>query len=182
MKKKTNVLVGVCAGIAAYKTCELVRLLVKDEYSVKIVMTPDAANFVTPLTFQTLSGTGVYKDMFFDLESGVLKHISLSDWADICAVVPVTANTISKLAHGICDNLLTTVITALDKNKPVILAPAMNVNMWQNSIIQENVEKLKRYEKFTVLETLKGELACGVTGYGRMMEPSDIFKKIKSKL
>jgi len=178
MLKKKNVLVGVTGGIAAYKTCELVRLLIKNGFNVKVVMTPAGANFVTPLTFQTLSNNPVYMDMFTLLKDENVRHISLADWADIAVVAPLSANTLSKIARGICDNLLTTVICALPATKKLILAPAMNENMWKNPLIQENVKILQQVKNYKLLNIEYGELACGVTGAGRMAEPQDILKAV----
>jgi phosphopantothenoylcysteine decarboxylase/phosphopantothenate--cysteine ligase len=177
--KKQNVLIGVCAGIAAYKTCELVRLLVKAGHPVKVMMTESSAKFITPLTFQTLSANPVYTEMFSLLNEDNVQHISLAQWADVCLIAPATANTISKIAYGFCDNLLTTVVCALPENIPVILAPAMNSQMWNNPIIQENIKKLKSLKKYRIIEPGKGELACGAYGDGRMAEPEEIFKLFK---
>lgn len=175
-----NVLVGVCGGIAAYKACELVRLLKKDGFFVKVVMTEAATKFVTPLTFQTLSDNPVYWDMFAPREN--VEHIELTKWADLCVIVPLSANTLSKIALGICDNLLTTVVCALPNKIKVVLAPAMNENMWFNPLIQENIKKIKKVKKHVFLNPVKGELACGVYGEGRMVEPENILKKIKEIL
>jgi len=179
---KKNILVGVCAGIASYKTCELVRLLVKDGFNVRVIMTESSTKFVTPLVFQTLSNNPVYLDMFSYVKDEGVKHIEITEWLDILVVAPLTANTLSKIANGICDNLLTTVICALPKNKKIILAPAMNTNMWENPIIQENVEKLKKLKKYTLLNPGKGYLACGAYGEGRMPEPEEIYNKVKADL
>jgi len=178
---KKNILIGVCAGISSYKTCELIRLLIKDGFSVKVIMTESATKFVTPLVFQTLSANMVYLDMFAPAKEGI-KHIELTEWADICVVAPLTANTLSKIANGLCDNLLTTVICALPAAKKIILAPAMNTNMWKNPIIQENVDKLKKLKRYIFLNPGRGPLACGDYGEGRMPEPDEIYSKIKASL
>ncbi|MBN2484144.1 MAG: hypothetical protein JXD21_08100 [Candidatus Omnitrophica bacterium] len=197
--KKNNILIGVCGGIAAYKACELVRILKKEGYPVKVVMTDAATRFVTPLTFQTLSENPVYLDMWQfqkDEESTVashqspekkeekkrVQHISLSQWTDFCVIAPASANTLSKIAQGICDNLLTTVVCALDEKTKVVFAPAMNENMWKNPIIQQNVKKLTGLKKYEILDPGRGELACGVYGQGRMPEAKDIFNRIKKLL
>jgi phosphopantothenoylcysteine decarboxylase / phosphopantothenate---cysteine ligase len=177
---KKNILLGVCGGIAAYKSCELTRLLVKEGHDVKVVMTDAAARFVTPLTFQTLSNNPVYHDMFELLQEDSVRHIRLADWTDICVIAPLSAHTLSKIACGICDNLLTTVVCALGERTPVLLASAMNQEMWNNPIIQENTAKLKKLKKYVMLDPGKGELACGVYGEGRMPEPQEIFKRIES--
>jgi len=180
MKRANNVLLGVCGGIAAYKTCELVRLLVRGGFSVKVVMTEAAAKFVTPLTFQELSQNPVYLDMFALIKEENIQHISLTKWASLCVVAPLSANTLSKVANGICDNLLTTVLCALPQKTPVIFVPAMNENMWKNPLVLENREKLAKVKSYKILPPQKGELACGDYGEGRMPDPKDIFKKIKS--
>ena len=175
---KKNVLIGVCGGISSYKTAELVRLLVKDGFAVKIMMTLAAEKFVTPLVFQTLSKNSVYIDMFGLYEENT-QHIALADWAEVCVLAPLSANTLSKVSLGICDNLLTTVVCALPKSTKVLLAPAMNDNMWNNQIIKENVKKLKAMKKYIFLPGAEGELACGAYGQGRMAEARDISKHIK---
>lgn len=176
--KKKKVLIGICGGIAAYKVCELVRLLVKNGHSVKVMMTEAATKFVTPLTFQTLSQNPVYQDMFCLAKEEAVEHISLAQWADICVIAPTSANSLSKISQGICDNLLTTVVCALPKKTKVILAPAMNDCMWNNPIIKANISKLKKLKKYLILNPAKGELACGSYGQGRMVEAKEIYKKI----
>jgi len=178
---KKNILIGVTGGIAAYKIAELVRLLVKSKFNVKVMMTESATKFVTPLTFQTLSGSHAYKDMFA-LYGENVEHISLAEWADLCVLAPLSANTLSKVATGMCDNLLTTVVCALGSKVKVLCVPAMNVNMWKNPIIVENTKKLSKLKKYIVMQPDKGELACGVYGEGRMPEPAEIAKKIKTIL
>jgi len=189
--KNKNILVGVCGGIASYKTCELVRLLVKNGFSVKVMMTSAAAEFVTPLVFQELSQNPVYSDMFAPLERNFLtglalikeekvQHISLAQWADVCLIAPLSANTLSKIALGICDNLLTTVVCALPQKTRVVLAPAMNECMWKNPLIQGNSKKLKQLKRYIILDPRKGELACGIYGQGRMADTKEIYRKILS--
>ena len=185
--KNINILVGITGGISSYKSCELVRLFIKSGYSIKVMMTESATKFVSSLVFQELSQNPVYVDMF--QEKGVdpffIQHISLSRWADICLIAPTSANTLSKIACGICDNLLTTVVLALGENKKVLFVPAMNENMWKNPIIVDNVKKLKginlpagKAGKYFIMPPQKGELACGVYGEGRMPEPKDIYKLV----
>jgi len=183
-KKNLNILIGITGGIASYKSCVLVRLLIKGGYSVKVMMTEAATKFVSPLVFQELSQNPVYVDMFQEkgVDSFSLQHISLSRWAQFCVIAPLSANTLSKIAYGICDNLLTTVVLALGKGTKVLLAPAMNENMWKNPIIAENIKKLKKIKKYSLMPPQKGELVCGVYGEGRMSEPKDIYSKVISLL
>lgn len=171
MLENKNILIGITGGIAAYKICTLIRLYKKSGANVRVVLTPNALNFVTKLTLQTLSNNEVYVDNF-DVDNFKPEHISLCDEADIFVIAPATANTISKIANGICDNLLTT--TACAFNKPIFLAPAMNTNMWKNTFIQQNLEKLKNVGYHTV-NPGTGFLACGTTGEGRMAEVEDIY-------
>jgi len=181
-KNSKNILIGVCGGISAYKTCELVRLLVKDGFSVKVMMTESGTKFITPLVFQELSRNPVYLGMFELTKQEKIRHISLAQWADLCVLAPLSANSLSKIAQGICDNLLTTVVCALPENTKVILAPAMNECMWKNAIIQGNVKKLKQIKRYLLIPPQRGELACGVYGEGRMPEVIEIYRKIKSSL
>ena len=169
LSQKT-VLLGITGGIAAYKICELVRMYKKANANVKIVCTPNALNFVTKLTLQNLSKNNIAVDEF-DVKNYNPEHISLADEADIMVIAPATANTISKIATGVCDNLLTSIACAF--SKPVIIAPAMNCNMWENPIIQENLHKLH----YTILEPEKGYLACGYVGKGRLCKIEKIFDK-----
>src|SRR3989338_205206 len=117
-------------------------------------------------------------DMFTPVKEETIKHVSLAEWADFCVLAPLSANTLSKIALGICDNLLTTVVCALPQKTKVILVPAMNENMWRNPLIQENVKKLMALKKYLILPPAKGQLACGVYGEGRMPEVKEIYKKI----
>lgn len=168
-----TVLVGITGGIAAYKICDLIRLFKKQGANVKVVTTQNALNFVTKLTLQTLSQNLVFTEQF-EIENYKPEHISLADEADIFVIAPVSANTISKLATGICDNLLTSIACAF-KN-PIIIAPAMNCNMWENKIIQENLDKLKE-TGYQILEPEEGFLACGYNGAGRLCKIEKIFDK-----
>ena len=179
--KKKNILVGVCGGISAYKTCYLVRLFKKKGFNIRVMMTPAAQEFIKPLVFQALSGERAYTDMF-TLQEPDIEHISLAQWADLCVIAPASANTISKIAQGICDNLLTTVVCALESKTKVVFAAAMNVNMWQNPIIKENIRLLKKQKKYFFINPPKGELACGDYGEGRMAEPEQIYSFCKKIL
>ena len=172
MLKGKNILIGITGGIAAYKICTLIRLYRKAEANVRVVLTPNALNFVTKLTLQTLSNNEVYVENF-EIDGYKPEHIALTE-ADIFVIAPASANTISKLANGICDNLLLS--TACAFNKPFLIAPAMNTNMWNNPFVQENLGKLKS-AGYHILEPESGYLACGTSGVGRMREVEDIFDK-----
>lgn len=168
-----NVLIGITGGIAAYKICDLIRLFKKANANVKVIATQNALNFVTRLTLQTLSQNPVYVEQY-DVEDYKPEHISLADESDIFVIAPASANTISKLATGICDNLLTSVACAF-KN-PIVIAPAMNCNMWDNPVIQENLSKLETVG-YVVLQPEEGFLACGYNGNGRLCEIGKIYDK-----
>ncbi len=174
---KGKVILGVCGGISCYKSVELVRLLRKSGMDVRVVMTPAATEFIRPLLFEEISSNRVYVDMFVPREE--IAHISLSGWADICVIAPLSANTLSKISSGICDNLLTTLVCALPLSVKIVCAPAMNENMWKNPIIQKNVRYLKKDKRFIFLGPEKGKLACGDVGEGRMVEPETILRNLK---
>lgn len=173
-----TILIGITGGIAAYKICELIRLYKKNGYKVKVIATPNAFNFVTELTLATLSQNEVYSDNF-DIKEYKPEHISLCDEGDILVIAPASANTISKIANGICDNLLTSIVCAFDK--PILIAPAMNTNMWNNPLIQENIEKLKNYN-YEIIEPETGYLACGTNGNGRLANIENIYSNTIEKL
>ncbi|MBK5263479.1 MAG: phosphopantothenoylcysteine decarboxylase, partial [Peptostreptococcaceae bacterium] len=137
-----NILLGVTGSIAAYKAADLANQMTKIGYNVEVIMTESAVKFITPLTLQALTKNKVYTDMFDEITPEEIKHISLAKKADVFIIAPATANIIGKIANGIADDFLSTVILAL-KDKPVFLAPAMNTNMYENPIVQENIEKLK---------------------------------------
>ncbi len=169
MKK---VILGVTGGIATYKAAELARIFVRSGVEVQAVMTPAAAEFVAPLTFQTLTERPAYIEMYTDRSSEKIRHIDLLGEADALVIAPATANTIGKMAGGFADNLLTTLYLAADC--PVVVVPSMNVNMFKHPAVRENIEKLRRHGCM-VMNPDEGELACGVYGSGRMPEPMDIF-------
>ena len=176
MSKEIKILLGVTGGIAAYKAAEITRLLVKQKYQVKVVMTRTAEDFITPLTFETLTGEKVYQYNTVDKESPML-HINLARWADIILVAPTTAEFIAKVTHGRADDMLTTTCLAYDKK--IILAPSMNKNMWANKATQENCKILKeRGVMFSGPEY--GSQACGDIGSGRMKEPKDIVEDVNN--
>lgn len=173
MLKGKNILVGITGGIAAYKICELIRMYKRANANVKVVTTPNALNFVTKLTLQSLSCNNVAVEQF-EITDFKPEHISYADEADIFVIAPATANTISKIANGICDNLLTSIAAAF--KKPVILAPAMNSNMWNNPFVQENLKKLVD-NGFVNVAPECGFLACGTNGEGRLAALDKIFEK-----
>lgn len=165
-----TILVGITGGIAAYKICELIRMYKRANANVLVVCTPNALNFVTKLTLQNLSQNEVAVEEF-EINDFKPEHISYADCADIMIIAPATANTISKIACGVCDNLLTSIACAFTKS--VIIAPAMNCNMWENPVFQDNLHKL-HYE---ILEPESGYLACGYEGKGRLCSLDKIFNK-----
>ena len=160
-----TVLLGITGGIAAYKAPLLVRLMVKSGLNVHVIVSRSATEFVTPLTLATLSGNPVCQDMWKNRDKPSVEHISLADAADMAVVAPATANFIGKLANGVADDMLTTTIMAV--KAPVIICPAMNENMWLNEIVQENVNKLKRFG-YHFVDPEYGEMACGGEGWGRL--------------
>lgn len=177
MLKGKNILLGVTGSIAAYKAATLVRLLVKDGANVKILMTPLAKEFITPLTLATLSNNPILVD-FFNPENGDWNsHVDLGIWADLYVIAPATANTIGKMANGIADNLLLT--TYLSAKCPVMVAPAMDLDMYQHITTQRNIATLESFGN-TIIEAATGELASGLSGKGRMEEPESILKFIQS--
>lgn len=177
MIKDKTVIIGITGGIASYKTAELTRLLIKSGANVHVIMTKAATEFVAPLIFQTLSKKAVHTDLFSLTQEAEVGHISLADRADLLVVAPATANIIGKIAHGIADDLLSTVVMAT--RAPVLLAPAMNCNMYDNPLVQDNINKLKRYG-YHFMDSETGELACGYEGKGRMAEPSDILEEMEA--
>ena len=180
--KAKRILLGVCGSIAAYKICDLVRKLREKEFEVKCILTPSAKEFIMPLTLQTLSNNPVYCGMFgLNLPDTNTKpeHISLADWADLIVIAPATATTISRLANGMADELLSSVVMA--SKAPVIICPAMNNNMWNHPANKENIKKLSGFGyKFAGPEA--GELACGVEGIGRLASIDVILNKVLSAL
>ena len=168
-----NILVGITGGIAAYKICELIRMFKRANANVKVVCTPNALNFVTKLTLQTISQNDVAVEQF-EIKDFKPEHISYADEADVFVIAPATANTISKISNGIADNLLTSIAAAF--KKPIILAPAMNTNMWNNPFVQENLKKLINHGCISISPE-SGYLACGVNGEGRLASLDKIFDR-----
>jgi phosphopantothenoylcysteine decarboxylase/phosphopantothenate--cysteine ligase len=174
-----NILIGVTGGIAAYKTATVIRLLVKEGASVKVIMTEHAKKFITPLTLATLSKNPILSE-FFDPENGSWNsHVDLGLWADLFLIAPATANTIGKMAGGIADNLLLT--TYLSARCDIVVAPSMDMDMLCHPATSQNIETLRSRGNI-ILEPSSGELASGLTGKGRMTEPEEIVKEIKNYL
>lgn len=174
-----RIVVGVTGGIAVFKAAGLVSQLAQRGADVRVILTRSASKFVTPLTFQTLSRNPVAVDTFEEQDPSVVSHIDLADHADLFVIVPATANILAKMAHGLGDDMLST--TLLATQAPILIAPAMNVHMYQNPVVQENIRKLKRLGHHFV-EPASGPLACGYVGQGRMEEPERILEVIAEML
>jgi phosphopantothenoylcysteine decarboxylase/phosphopantothenate--cysteine ligase len=180
-ESSSTVLVGVTGGIAAYKGAEIVRSLVKEGLDVHVVMTRNAQEFITPLTLQVLSGNPVWTETFHLTQEQEIGHISIVDRSSLFLIAPATANVLGKVAAGVADDLLTTMVCAAATRIPVIFAPSMNVNMYRNPITQENMERLKRFG-YLFIEPEEGELACGYEGVGRLADPGDIVEQVVGRL
>jgi len=176
MLKGKEIVLGVTGGIAAYKAAEFVRLLVKREASVHVVMTRNAQEFVTPLTFQTLSGNPVATDSFKFVDETKIGHIALADLAEMIVILPATANIIGKIANGIADDFLSTMVMA--SRAPVLFVPSMNVNMWESKALQRNIETLAE-RGFHFIDPGEGELACGWYGKGRLADLEEVMEKME---
>jgi phosphopantothenoylcysteine decarboxylase/phosphopantothenate--cysteine ligase len=176
MLRDKRILVGICGGIAAYKAAELVSRLKKKGALIKVVMTKNATEFISPVTLQTLSQERVALDMFDFSQSREIEHISLAKWAEYIVVAPATANFIGKIAAGIADDLLTTTVMA--SKAEAIIAPAMNTNMYSNSTVQQNIDSLAR-KGYRFVGPVKGALACGDAGMGKMEEPQVIVEYLE---
>lgn len=179
MLKDRRIVLGVTGGIAAYKAAELVRELVRRGAKVRVVMTDHACKFVTPLTFETLSGNPVASGLFWVPGEFEIGHIALAEFAELIVIAPATANVIGKMAAGIADDLLTTVLLATEA--PILICPAMNAKMYANAVVKENLARLVS-RGHQVLEPGYGELACRVEGQGRLAEPPEIAQEIESIL
>ena len=173
-----NILLGVTGGIAAFKSASIVSLLKKKGYNVKVIMTKNATNIIGPLTLETLSRNRIYVDMWDSNPHYEVEHISLADWADVVLIAPATYNIIGKVANGIADDMLTTIISAVSVRKPVFFTLAMNVNMYENPILKENIDKLKSFG-YRFIDAEEGLLACNYSAKGRMSEPEDIVDEIE---
>ncbi len=173
-----RVLLGITGGIAAYRSLEIARLVVRSGGEVRVVLTSHALEFVTRLSVETLSGNPAYCEMFGGRSEPSMAHIELSTWPDVVVVAPATANIIGKMAAGICDDLLTTTLMALSPHIPIVLAPAMNTRMWNHPALARNLEILARDlgPRLTVVSPQQKLLACGEWGMGAMAEPETIWK------
>ncbi len=177
MLKGKTIVVGVTGGIAIYKTLDLISRLNKENANIEVIMTDSAKEFINPITFQTMSNNPVHHKMFSDITNYDVEHISLAKKADLIVLAPATANTIGKIANGLADNLLTTVVMA--SKAKVLIAPAMNTQMYINPLVQENMKKLENMG-YDFINPTSGLLACGDVGQGKMSEPIDILEKIKT--
>lgn len=175
MQKK--VLLCVSGGIAAYKAVQLTSKLTQNGFDVKVMMTGNATKFVTPLSFQAISRNDVYTDTFDEKDPAKIAHIDLADWPDVIIIAPATANIIGKLANRIADDMVSTTLLATEK--PVFIAPAMNVHMYNHPVVQENIARLKSFG-YHFIEPSEGYLACGYVGKGRLEEPEIIVEHVKT--
>ncbi len=175
-----NIILGVTGSIAAYKAADITNMLTKDGYNVDVIMTKGGLAFITPLTLQTLSKNRVYTDVFQEDYPREVKHISLSKKADLLLIAPATADIIGKLANGIADDMLTSVVLAV-KNIPMLIAPAMNTKMYENPIVQDNISKLKKYG-FEIIEPKEAMLACGDLGKGALADINEIVEIVKTHI
>lgn len=175
--KGKHILLGVSGSIAAYKSAFLVRLLVKEGAEVKVVMTNAAADFIAPVTLSTLSRNPVLRDFYVGNSGEWNNHVELGLWADLFIIAPASANTIGKLANGLCDNLLCAIY--LSARCPVFFAPAMDLDMYVHPAVKRNINQLKSYGNL-LIDAEEGELASGLEGKGRMAEPENILKRVLS--
>jgi phosphopantothenoylcysteine decarboxylase/phosphopantothenate--cysteine ligase len=175
MLQGKKIILGICGGISAYKSAEVCRRLKRLSAEVIVVMTSAGTKFITPLTMETLSGNEVVIELFPERRMVGTRHITLADWCDLILIAPASANVIGKIKSGISDDILTTVV--MSTKAPVVFAPAMNVKMWENKIVQENVSQLKKLG-YIFIEPGMGDLACGDVGKGRMAEPEEIVKVV----
>ena len=174
-----NIILGLTASIAIYKACDITRRLKDERFSVTVVMTKEATELISPIVFQALSGNKVYHALFTETDVWEIEHVSLADKADLILVAPATANIIAKISSGICDDLLTCIISAT--KAPVLIAPAMNENMYKNKIAQENIKRLKGLG-YKFIAPKEGLLACGKKGIGCLADVETIVKEAKKNL
>ena len=176
MAKQKRIILGVTGSIAAYKSADLIRHLIEKGFRVSVVMTKEAEHFITPLTLSSLANEKVYRGMFDEQGDPLaMPHITLAQEADVVLIAPATANIIGKLAHGIADNLLTCI--ALATKAPILVAPAMNTEMYHNAIVQENCRTLKKHGVHFI-DPIKGKLACGITGDGHIADDDAIIEAV----
>lgn len=174
MTENIKITLGICGGIAAYKACDIVRGLTKQNHNVHVMMSRSATKFITPLTLQTLSGKPVATNLFDLTQESEMGHIHLADESDVIVIAPATADFLAKAANGLADDVISTVLLAT--KAPVLICPSMNVNMWDHPATKANIEKLKSYG-YHILEPDSGELACGWEGKGRLPDPEVIVAK-----
>jgi len=179
MAKEKNIILGVTASIAIYKACDLIRRLKEQNYNLTVVMTREAEELIRPIVFQSLTGNKAYRGLFEETDTREIEHISLAQKADLVLIAPATANIIAKLASGICDDLLTCVVCATAA--PILVAPAMNTNMYSNRIVQDNIKKLKTVG-YKFVGPATGKLACGKSGIGCLASVEEIVKEVKKIL
>ncbi|MCI6820817.1 MAG: bifunctional phosphopantothenoylcysteine decarboxylase/phosphopantothenate--cysteine ligase CoaBC [Clostridiales bacterium] len=176
-----NIVLGVTGSIAAYKAADIISRLKKLGHEVDVILTESGSRIITPITLQTLSKNKVYMDMFEEITPKEVKHISLAEKADLMLIAPATANIIGKIANGIADDFLSTVVMAAANTTPVYIAPAMNTNMYENPIVQANIEKLRSYG-YRFIEPKESLLACGTVGKGALADVDDIIKVIEGRM
>ncbi len=176
-----NIVLGVTGSIAAYKAADIISRLKKLGHEVDVILTESGSRIITPITLQTLSKNKVYMDMFEEITPKEVKHISLAEKADLVLIAPATANIIGKIASGIADDFLSTVVMAAAGTTPVYIAPAMNTNMYENPIVQANIEKLRSYG-YRFIEPKESLLACGTVGKGALADVDDIIKVIEGSM
>ena len=176
-----NIVLGVTGSIAAYKAADIISRLKKLGHEVDVILTESGSRIITPITLQTLSKNKVYMDMFEEITPKEVKHISLAEKADLMLIAPATANIIGKIANGIADDFLSTVVMAAANTTTVYIAPAMNTNMYENPIVQANIEKLRSYG-YRFIEPKESLLACGTVGKGALADVDDIIKVIEGRM
>lgn len=178
-----RILLGVTGGIAAYKACELVSLAKKAGHEVRVVLSANGSRFVGAATFEALTGHPVLMDTFQISKSesdqtSTIDHIEWAKWCDVACVAPLTANTLGKLACGLADDVLSTVLMALPRGKPCVLAPAMNTEMWFHPVVQRNLGWIAAMERYSMVQPVEKSLACGDVGLGGLAEPHEILAAI----
>lgn len=176
-----NILLGVTGSISAYKAADIISGLKKHGHNIDVILTESGSKIITPLALQTMSKNKVYMDLFEEITPSEVKHISLAKKADLLLIAPATANIIGKIANGIADDFLSTAVMAADRNTPVYIAPAMNTNMYENPIVQANIEKLKSYG-YRFIGPKEAVLACGDVGRGALADVNEIIRIIEGRV